>query len=157
MNNRPVQDFYPEDYAHCYGCGRLNDHGYQIKSLWDGKDAICHFSPQPYHISVPGYTYGGLLASLIDCHAMATAAAARYQKEEREPGSEPKLRYVTASLKIDYRKPTPLGMLELRAHVEEQSERKSRVLVDVFADEQLTVHAEVVAVVIPESMRGDTE
>lgn len=28
------QDYYPENVAHCYGCGRLNEHGHQIKTFW---------------------------------------------------------------------------------------------------------------------------
>ena len=31
MNQIPFQDYYPDHMAHCYGCGRLNEHGYQIK------------------------------------------------------------------------------------------------------------------------------
>ena len=30
------QDYYPENLAHCYGCGRHNAHGHQIKTHWDG-------------------------------------------------------------------------------------------------------------------------
>ena len=26
------QDYYPESVAHCYGCGRLNAAGHQIKT-----------------------------------------------------------------------------------------------------------------------------
>ena len=29
---RAFQDTYPENVAHCYGCGRLNEHGHQIKT-----------------------------------------------------------------------------------------------------------------------------
>ena len=39
------QDFYPEDYSHCFGCGRLNEKGHQIKSYWDGEESVCHFKP----------------------------------------------------------------------------------------------------------------
>jgi hypothetical protein len=27
-----IQDGYPDEYSHCYGCGRLNDHGLRIHS-----------------------------------------------------------------------------------------------------------------------------
>ena len=33
-----VQDHYPDDFAHCYGCGRLNASGYQIKTAWQGDE-----------------------------------------------------------------------------------------------------------------------
>ena len=112
------QDAYPDDVALCYGCGRLNEHGYQIKSYWDGDESVCHYVPEPYHTAIPGYVYGGLLASLVDCHSTGTAAAAAYRAAARDLGSEPALRFVTASLQVSYLRPTPLGpTLELRARV----------------------------------------
>jgi acyl-coenzyme A thioesterase PaaI-like protein len=71
-----LQDFYPEQFAHCYGCGRLNPHGLQIKTRWEGEEAVARFLPRPEHIAVPGFVYGGLIASLVDCHSIGTAAAA---------------------------------------------------------------------------------
>jgi hypothetical protein len=32
MADKAFQDYYPENVAVCYGCGRLNEHGLQIKS-----------------------------------------------------------------------------------------------------------------------------
>ena len=84
MEAKAFQDTYPENVAHCYGCGRLNEHGLQIKSYWDGEETICHFRPRPYHTAVPGYVYGGLIASLIDCHGTGTAAAAAGRAEGRD-------------------------------------------------------------------------
>jgi len=154
MSKKAIQDLYPDDLSYCYGCGRLNEHGLQIKSYWDGEQAIARYLPRPYHIAIPGFVYGGLLASLIDCHGTGTAAAAAYQAEGRELGSEPPLRFVTASLRMDYLKPTPLGVeLELRALVKEIKGRKVVVSVDLFAGEELCVRGEVIAVQMPENLR----
>ncbi|HEM61758.1 MAG TPA: PaaI family thioesterase, partial [Chloroflexi bacterium] len=79
MNQKAFQDYYPDDLSHCYGCGRLNEYGHQIKSYWDGEETVCTFLPEPYHTAIPGFVYGGLIASLIDCHSTATAAAAKYR------------------------------------------------------------------------------
>ena len=68
MKERAFQDYYQDHFSHCYGCGRLNEHGLHIKSFWDGEEAICIFNPKPYHTAIPGYVYGGLIASIIDCH-----------------------------------------------------------------------------------------
>ena len=113
------QDLYPDNYAHCYGCGRLNEHGLQIKSYWDGEESVCHFTPHAYHTGgFPDYLYGGLIASLMDCHAAGTASAAKARSEGREGEDQPLPRYVTASLKVDYLVPTPLDtVLEVRARV----------------------------------------
>jgi acyl-coenzyme A thioesterase PaaI-like protein len=148
-----IQDLYPDDFAHCYGCGRHNGSGHQLKSFVEGEDVVAHFTPLLHHISVPGFVYGGLLASLVDCHAMATAAAATELAAGRQIGTGPAPRYVTASLHVDYLKPTPLGVqLEIRGRVKERSERKAIVSVTVSAGETISVRAEVVAVRMPSTM-----
>lgn len=104
---------------------------------------------------MPGFVYGGLLASLIDCHAMGTAAAAAERAAGREIGDAPAPRFVTGSLRVDYLKPTPLGPeLELRARVTLAAERKSVVAVTLLAGGTITVRGEVVAVRIPATMAG---
>jgi acyl-coenzyme A thioesterase PaaI-like protein len=153
MSEKPIQDYYPPDLSHCYGCGRLNAHGYQIKSVWEGDETVARFTPQPYHTAIPGYVYGGLLASLIDCHGTGTAALAAYRAEKREPGSDPPLRFVTASLKVDYLKPTPLGVqLEVRGRVLEIKGRKVVVSAALSAGGVVCVRGEVIAVQVPEQM-----
>ena len=153
MTLKPIQDSYPDELSHCYGCGQFNEQGLQIKSYWDGEEAVCTFTPRPYHVAVPGYVYGGLIASLIDCHSIATAAAAKYHAEEREIGTEPRLRYVTAALHVDYMRPTPLGVpLEVRARAIEIKGRKVVVAATLSAEEKVCARGEVVAVQMPEHM-----
>ena len=115
MTDWAIQDFYPDDVSHCYGCGRLNPHGHQLKTRWDGDETVSIFEPWPEHTAIPGFVYGGLIASLIDCHGTGTAAAAAYREAGREPDTEPPFRYVTASLNVRYLRPTPMGVpLEVR-------------------------------------------
>ena len=153
MIDTAVQDTYPEDLSHCYGCGRLNAQGHRLQSHWDGAEAVAHFRPEPYHTAIPGFVYGGLIASLIDCHGTGTAAAAAHQAEGRPLGSEPPLRFVTASLKVDFLRPTPLGgPLVLRGRVEEQSDRKVIVAISVAAEGTICAKGQVVAVRMPATM-----
>lgn len=153
MSGPAIQDFYPDDFAHCYGCGRLNPRGLHLKSRWDGAETVAHHTPEPYHIAVPGFVYGGLLASLVDCHAMGTASAAAERAAGREIGAGPAPRFVTAALRVNYLKPTPIGpALELRGRVEHLAERKVTVTVTVAVDGIVTVRGEAVAVRMPESM-----
>ena len=145
------QDYYPDEVSYCYGCGRLNEHGLQIKSYWDGDETICHYQPRPYHMAVPGYVYGGLLASLIDCHGTGTAAAAAYRDQGRPMDSDPPLRFLTASLHVDYLKPTPIDQpLVLRGRVKEIKGRKVIVAVDLYAHDELCARGEVVTVQVPD-------
>jgi acyl-coenzyme A thioesterase PaaI-like protein len=148
---KAFQDYYPDHWAQCYGCGRLNEHGYQLKSFWDGDETVATFQPKPFHTAIPGFVYGGLVASVIDCHATGTASAAAYRAENREPGTEPPFRFVTASLKVDYRRPTPLGPpLELRGKVREIKGRKVIVTVNLTVDGILYAEGEVVTVQVRE-------
>jgi len=145
------QDYYPDEVSYCYGCGRLNEHGLQIKSYWDGEETVCHYRPRPYHTAVPGFVYGGLIASLIDCHGTGTAAAAAYRDQGRPMDSEPPLRFLTASLHVDYLKPTPIdGPLQLRGRVKEIKGRKVIVSVDLYAHGDLCARGEVVTVQVPD-------
>ncbi len=149
-----IQDTYPDESAHCYGCGRLNDHGLHLRTFWDGDETVTRYTPQPWHIAIPGYVNGGLLASLMDCHGTGTAAAAAYRLEGREPGTDPPHRFVTASLKVDYRKPTPLGVeLEVRGRATSVRGRKVVVEARIVARGEVTVTGEIVAVEMPDRMR----
>jgi acyl-coenzyme A thioesterase PaaI-like protein len=102
---------------------------------------------------MPGYVYGGLLASLIDCHGTGTAAATAYKAAKAEdPIAEPNMRFLTASLHVDYLKPTPLNIqLEVRGKVKEHKGRKIVVEEWILANGVITVRGEVIAVQMPES------
>ena len=151
MTEKAFQDYYEDHSSHCYGCGRLNAHGLQIKSFWDGEETICRFTPKPFHTAMPGYVYGGLIASVIDCHSTGTAAAASYRAEGRKMGSQPELRYITASLQVDYLKPTPIDMeMTLRGRVVEIKNRKVVVEVELKSKEELCARGKVVTVRVPE-------
>jgi acyl-coenzyme A thioesterase PaaI-like protein len=147
LNTKPIQDSYPDNIAICYGCGRHNADGLHVKTYWNGEEGIAHFTPKPYHTAFPGVVYGGLLASLIDCHTIGTAIAATYHAEEREPGTEPEITYVTGNLNVSYVQPTPTGVeLILRARVTELHPRKALVTCSLYAGDEECVRAEVVAV-----------
>lgn len=153
MNEQVFQDYYPDDTAYCYGCGRLNEYGLHIQSRWDAEngESVCFFTPRPYHTAIPGYVYGGLIASLIDCHSTGTAAAAAYRAQNRPMDSQPALRYVTASLQVDYLKPTPLGIpLEVRGRAVEVKNRKVIVEAWLLANGETCARGRVVCVQMPE-------
>lgn len=148
MHDKAVQDRYSDDFSHCYGCGRLNEHGLQIKSYWEGEESVCRYEPQHYHSG--GYTgsiYGGLLASLIDCHSSGTASMVELRERGDSPADGTPSRFVTASLKVDYLKPTPIGkVLELRSRAIEIKGRKIVVATDLSVDGDICVKGEAVMV-----------
>jgi acyl-coenzyme A thioesterase PaaI-like protein len=156
VSRKAFQDFYPDELSWCYGCGRLNEHGLRIKSYWDGEESVALYTPESYHIAIPGYVYGGLIASLIDCHSTGTAAAAVYRAEGREIGSQPLLRFVTASLHVDYLRPVRLGLpLEVRGNVKQIKGRKVVMSASVIIEGEICARGEVVAVRMPEDMKPE--
>jgi len=150
---KAFQDFYPGEYNHCFGCGSKNEHGHQLKSYWDGEQSVAQFKPESFHIAFPGYVYGGLIASLIDCHGSGTAAAAKFRADGHELGSQSLDRYVTASIKVDYLAPTPIDeILDLRGTVLEVGKRKVIVDVTVSAAGKVCAKGHVIAVKMPDHM-----
>jgi acyl-CoA thioesterase FadM len=145
MEGRALQDVLR---IHCFGCGALNPQGLQIKSHWNGDDLVCRFEPRPFHIGHPGVVYGGLIASVVDCHSIWTAMAttARDEGLSMEAGSLPFM-YVTGKLAVSYRKPAEISApLELRSRVVGTSGRRSTVQCEVLQGDRVCATAEVEAV-----------
>jgi acyl-coenzyme A thioesterase PaaI-like protein len=146
-----IQDDYPDDFAWCYGCGRLNERGHHFRTGWQGEQTVTIYTPKPEHLALPGFVYGGLVASLIDCHGTGSAALVLHLKNGNEvgDGSEPP-RFVTASLNVNFVKPTPHGIpLKAIGTVSEIHPKKFKILTEVFANDTLCARGEVVAVVMP--------
>lgn len=148
---KAVQDEYPEDFSWCYGCGKLNENGYHFRTGWHGENTVTIYTPRPEHTALPGFVYGGLIASLIDCHGTGSASIALHRKNGHEPGDGVESpRFVTGSLHVDFLKPTPKGgPLKAVGTVEEIHPKKFKVHTEVFAGEKLCAKGEVVAVVMP--------
>lgn len=112
--------------AHCFGCGADNPAGLNIKSFWDGDEAVCRWRAKEHHCGgSKEIVNGGVIATLIDCHSLNLAVADAYKREGRPIGSAPEIAYVTGSLNVSYLRPAPLARtLELRARIEKIDGRK---------------------------------
>jgi len=144
---------------HCYGCGAWNDKGLRIKSFWDGDESICIFHPEAHHAAMPpDVMNGGIIASVIDCHGVCSAIAEAYKTEGREVGEGDKIWYATASLTVNYRKPTPIdGPVTARAKLVEKSDRKTLIAVDFFSHKGvLTCNATVLSLRVPDEWADPT-
>jgi acyl-coenzyme A thioesterase PaaI-like protein len=146
-----IQDTYPESAAHCYGCGRLNEVGHQIKTRSAGDVTITEFVPEPFHTAFIDSTYGGLIASVIDCHSTGSAAIFAMAAEGHEVGSEPSPRFVTAHLEVDYLAPTPLEPMQVEGRMVEIGERKVIVESELSVDGTVTARGSAVLIRLPES------
>jgi len=151
---KAIQDQLPDN--HCYGCGPDNPKGFRIKSYYDGEVSRCRFQPRPEHSAGPEqFVYGGLIASLIDCHSVGTSMAAFYEKEGRPIGEGEPIWCVTGRLAVNYLKPTPIDRpIDLEAVVEELGERKAKIRCKVTSEGEATAEGEVLAIRVPSSWRG---
>ena len=159
MNQIAFQDAYPDDLSHCFGCGKNNPQGHQLKSYWheqgqEFETTIAHFTPESYHTAIPGFVYGGLLASLIDCHGTGSASAMAYKMADRELGSIPPMRFVTGALNVSFKAPTPIGVeLQLLGRFSQIKERKIVVDIELIANDVLCVTGQVIAIKMPATMQ----
>ena len=97
---KAIQDYYSPEFAHCFGCGPANAQGLRLKSHVEGDETVARFVPPAYYTGgFPGHVYGGIIASLLDCHGAASAAAFAHCDRGRSLGDGgPPIRFVTASL-----------------------------------------------------------
>ena len=145
MGNRDYfQDHMPENV--CFGCGK-NHEGLNIKSYWDGEEAVCRWDSEEKYHGWANLLNGGVLATLVDCHCMGTAMAHAYKLENRDLDSDPVYRYATGTLAVKYLKPTPNDKtIELRARIVEVKNRKTVLRCEVFSEGIQTAEADVVAI-----------
>ncbi|MBI4570927.1 MAG: PaaI family thioesterase [Chloroflexi bacterium] len=148
-----LQDLIPRN--HCWGCSPHNEDGLQIKSYWDGDQAVCVWqSRAPFFAGPTHVLNGGIVATLIDCHSVITAIADAYRAEGRDVGSPPDIWCATAALNITYLRPAPIDApLTLCASVQDRGERRTTVVCTLSANGEECARGEVVAVRVPESWR----
>src|SRR5262245_41856509 len=99
MHAPPFQDAV--DWR-CYGCGRLNDHGLQIKSHWENDEVVCRWQANPAHVGLPGRVQGGGIATAIVCHSLWTATATACRNEGIEIKEPMSFAYSTTSLNLEF-------------------------------------------------------
>lgn len=150
---KAFQDYFPR--LDCFGCGPANRQGLQIKSYWslDQHETVCFFDPAEHHSSgIPDVLHGGILASVIDCHAIWTAIADAYKREGRPMGGEPMIGYVTGDLHVRFKKRTPLNDLVLvTARVARVDGRKTYLTCEAHSGEEIRAEGSVIAIRIDPS------
>ncbi len=147
------QDYMPGDV--CFGCGSQNKQGLHIRSYWEGDIATCYWQPQEYHAGWVGLTCGGIIASIIDCHCIATAMATAIKNDHRSLGSEPHYLFATGSMNITYLKPSSVhSEIRLAARVIKiKNAKKYTLTCDAYVDGEKTVQAEMIALMVYRSDR----
>lgn len=132
IREEPVQASWPS--FDCFGCGPANPDGLHLHSFEraDGS-LVASVDPDPrFKSGYPNVTYGGLIASLVDCHSIWTAITAAYRAADRPLGTEPRIAFATGELDVTYHRPTPLdGGIDLHAWVDGAVGRRTAVTCEV--------------------------
>jgi len=148
------QDYMPNNI--CFGCGNNAKGGLHIKSYWLDEVAECIWTPTNIHQGWKGIMNGGIIATVIDCHAMGTSMAYAYKHEKRPLGSSPEYKYATGSMKIKYLKPTPNDTIKLNARILSYSEKKVHISCEVISKGTVTAVGEVVSFRVYDSSKKES-
>lgn len=153
---KAVQDYYPDDFANCFGCGRNNGYGLHTKTYWDAEEesGICKPNPSDYHCGYKGVFHGGLLSSVIECNSVATSIAATYEAEDLDPELD-RVFYVLGSiLNTRFILPVPIDAPDIivKTKVLELKPKKAKCQVSVYANGLLCTTAETIAVRVPDEI-----
>ena len=142
----------------CFGCGNDNHDGLQIKSYWEGEEAVCIWQSEEKYHGWSNLMNGGIIATIIDCHCMGTAMAHAYRLENRSLDSLPEYRYATGTLNVKYLRPTSNNHpVELRAKIVEVKNRKTVMSCSLLSQGQISAEAEVVAIRVFDSSQNGGE
>jgi acyl-coenzyme A thioesterase PaaI-like protein len=143
MNEGTIQEKWPEFATFCWGCGKNNEHGLQLKSYWNDDEAVATWTPKEHHLAFPGILNGGIISTLIDCHGTGTANASAHKNES----TNYHFMHVTASLFVKFLRPTPLDKpVTLRARVIETGTRHIKVTCSLYSGDIECATGEVVTV-----------
>ena len=148
------QDYMPNNI--CFGCGKNTKGGLHIKSYWNDEIAECDWSPKNIHQGWKGVMNGGIIATVIDCHAMGMSMAYAYKYENRPLGSLPHYKYATGKMKIKYIKPTPNNTIKLKAKILSYSEKKVLISCEVLSKGIVTAIGEVIAFRVYDSNKKES-
>lgn len=120
--------------SRCFGCGPANPMGLQLESRPSEDDRavlVARFEPQPGHEAFEGVVNGGILGTLLDCHAnwTATMALMRARGLDRPPTT------VTLEYSIRMGRPTPSDRpIDLRAWLVDSSADRATVEAEITSD-----------------------
>jgi acyl-coenzyme A thioesterase PaaI-like protein len=148
-HKQPLQDQLPRDHPAriCFGCGADNTSGLQIKSFMQGDTAVCRFRPDAHHTAFPGVLNGGIVATLLDCHGIWTAVGYYNSRHLDLEVNNPETMFVTRKMTVEYLRPTPMDTeLLLQGRVVKEGNKSMQVEVDLWAGEEITARADVLAV-----------
>jgi len=138
MDGPALQERYGPE-SRCFGCGPANEHGLRIASREaTNGELVAEWQPLPYHAAFDAVLSGGIIGTLLDCHANWTAAM--HLMHERGAAGPPGC--VTAEYTVRLQRPTPSDRpVHLRAWVVETAGDRVTVDAELASDGVVTATA----------------
>jgi acyl-coenzyme A thioesterase PaaI-like protein len=122
----------------CFGCGPANALGLRIRSfaLADSADAhvICDFTPERHHEAFEDVLNGGIIGTVLDCHMNWTTIHHLMRKQ----GLDHAPPCVTAEFRVVLKRPTPMGLVHVDAHVVSASDDRATIEATMTAAGKVT-------------------
>jgi len=129
------QRVYPD--LLCFGCGPANDRGLRINSFpTSDRSMVVDWTPGPEHQAGGPWLCGGVLGTILDCHAACTVIHAMMV---RNPAMAPPPILFTKEYTIRFRNPTPLGPVRVTATVSDLRQRSASVEATVESEGRVCV------------------
>src|SRR5687767_13475045 len=111
----------------CFGCGPANPHGLRIRSFPASDSVDAHvgleFTPAPYHEAFENVLNGGIIGTVLDCHMNWTTIHHLMKKH----GLDSAPCCVTAEFKVALKRPTPMGLVAVDAHVVSSADDRASI------------------------------
>ena len=146
---KPIQDYYPDAFANCFGCGRNNSHGLHTQTWWihEAKMGYCKFTPNAHCCGYKSVFHGGLLSSVIECNSVATSIAATFYEEELDLNKD-LVFYVLGEINhTKFIRPVPINSeVEVKTRIVELHPRKALCHVEVYGNKILCATARTTTV-----------
>jgi acyl-coenzyme A thioesterase PaaI-like protein len=133
MGQKSLQERYAPSGV-CFGCGPANKHGLKVRSIAEGDSVVANWTPRPYHHAFGRFLNGGIISTVLDCHSNWAGAYSLM----KEAGSSSPPPTVTASIRVEFLRPTPIGPLRLEAKVKDVMGRRVVVESTLNAGKQAT-------------------
>jgi acyl-coenzyme A thioesterase PaaI-like protein len=129
-----LQDRYAPQ-GRCFGCGPANGKGLRIKSFEqaDGH-VVLDFTPEPHHEAFENVLNGGIIGTVLDCHMNWTTIAHLIKAQ----GLDHAPPCVTAEFKVVLKRPTPMGVVHVDAHVVSASDDRATIEATMTAGGKVT-------------------
>ncbi len=132
-----LQEIYAPK-GRCFGCGPANDQGLRIRSFpaADTADAhvLCDFTPEKHHEAFENVLNGGIIGAVLDCHMNWTTIFHLMKKN----GLDHAPCCVTADFKVTLKRPTPLGLVHVDAHVVSSTDDRATIEALMTANGKIT-------------------